>query len=155
MDEVQAMNGTAPAMTQVTDVLRDAIAVRSARYEELAAELAQVKRELANYQKALELIDGTPRVKPGPKAKAAAGTKIGPERLAVIEDSIRDYVNQHGDVEFRQMDIREHMGNGGNGITSGVSSFAFKSLRDNDVIRLARKDGNNLYYRLTRKALAQ
>lgn len=154
-DVTQSPNGSPPAMTQVVDVLRDAIAAHTARRDQLAEELAGVKAELTNYEKALTLLSGEPRVKPGPKPKALAGrtgTRIGSDRLAEIEGSIRDYVNQHGDVEFRQIDIREFTGNT---MTSGVSSFAFKELRDRDVLRVARKDGNNLYYRLTRRALAE
>ena len=156
MDEVHTTNGSSPPMTQVVDVLRDAVAAHAARADQLTEELGAVKRELSNYRKALELIDGThgaQRAKPGPKPKSQqTGTKIGPERLATIERAVRAYVDEHGDVEFRQLDIREYMDNT---ITSGVSSFAFKELRDANVLRVARKDGNNQYYRLTRQALAE
>ena len=152
MDEVQTSpNGSAPPMTQVTDVLRDAIAQRAARVDQLAEELAHVKHELTSYQKALQLIDGTPRAKPGPK-KSAPSTKIGPERLAEVKSAVLEYVQANGDVEFRQIDIREHMGHT---INSGVSSIAFVQLRDADVIRVARKSGVNQYYRVTRQALAE
>jgi hypothetical protein len=157
MDDVQtpSLNGTTPAMTQVTDVLRDAIATHSARVDQLAEELAASKRELTNYQKALALLDGSPRPgKPGrkPAGSSTAGTKIGPERLSEVEQAVRGYVTEHGDVEFRQIDIREYMNNA---ISSGISSMAFKQLREREVIRAARKDGINTYFRLTRTALAE
>ena len=155
MEEVQtSTNGATAPMTQVTDVLRDAIATRAARRDQLAEELAQVKHELANYEKALTLIDGTPRVKSAkPKPAGTSTTKIGPGRLAEVKRAVLDYAQANGgDVEFRQIDIREQMGNT---ITSGLSSLAFAQLREGNVIRVARKDGNNQYYRLTRHALAE
>jgi hypothetical protein len=150
----QEDNGAPPAMAVVVETLRVAIESQAARRDQLATELEQVRRELTKYQKALALIDeaalppAAPKKKPGPKGPS--GTKISPERVAEIEKVIRDWVAEHGDVRFRQVDIRDAMPS----MTSGVSSFAFAALRDSGVLRIAGQEGNNRYYRLTHPALA-
>ena len=54
--------------------------------------------------------------------------------------------------EFRQVDFRASGLEGAN-ITSSISSTVFERLRQENVLRIARQDGNHKFYRLTREAL--
>ena len=69
--------------------------------------------------------------------------------LIQIEASIREYAEHH--EEFRQVDIRT-MPNPPT-TSSGAIATAFEKLRERNVIRLVRKDGNNKIFRLTSAAL--
>ena len=125
------------------------------RRDELAAELAATNARLKRYERALGALaepkDPAPteRRKPGPKPKQGPGprTSIGDERLAQIEAMVRELAAE-GD-EVRQVDVRNRLA----GVNSSTSAIAFEQLRQRNVIRLARQEGNNKYYRLTREAL--
>ena len=172
MDELGAQNGaqtgsTPPAMAIATETIRQAVDELAKQRDTLTEQLAIVKYELGNYQKALALIEAPPPPPPGstpsrrgrpPKSSSSGGanrngTRISGDRLAEVEAAIREYAAEHGgDPEFRQIDIREMVGAG---MTSGVSSLAFAELREREVIRLARKDGNNLYFRMAHGAASE
>jgi hypothetical protein len=116
----------------------------------------KIVTELRTYEKALAALTGEPK-KPGrPKAKAATEStakKVGDERLAAIEQLVREYAEDH--EEFRQVDLRSAYGTlpDGGSFTSGMSAIAFEELRQRNVLRVARVDGNSKFYRLTREAL--
>jgi hypothetical protein len=167
MDELGAQNGaqtgSVPAMALVTETLQRAVDELAKQRDTLTEQLATVKHELGNYQKALALIEApppgsTPRrgrssLKSSSGGANRSGTRISGDRLAEVETAIREYATEHGgDPEFRQIDIREVMGAG---ISSGISSIAFAELREREVIRIARKDGNNLYFRMAHAAATE
>ena len=167
MDELGAQNGaqtgsTPPAMAIATETIRQAVDELAKQRDTLTEQLAIVKYELGNYQKALALLEAPPPPPPGltprkrgrPSSSGAErnGTRISGERLAEVEAAIREYADVNGgDPEFRQIDIRERLG----GLTSGMSSLAFAELREREVIRIARKDGNNLYFRMAHAAASE
>ncbi|HEY1437400.1 MAG TPA: hypothetical protein VGG82_07845 [Casimicrobiaceae bacterium] len=114
----------------------------------LRAEIAERKRELARYERALALLEGEPSAPangssaPAPARKRAKPSKLGEERMAKVEAAIHEFAKDHD--EFRQVDIRTVID-----VTSGTTAMAFEQLRQAGTIRLARKDGNNKWYRLT------
>jgi hypothetical protein len=134
----------------VVEVLRQRIAQRQARVDELHAELAEINPELKRYEKALALLTGegsTPGPKKGGKKREAA-SRVGEERLAPIRAAVLEYARDH--EEFRQVDIRTHMEGR---VTSAVMAPAFEQLRQEGMIRLARQDGLSKWFRLTREAM--
>jgi hypothetical protein len=125
---------------------------RESRIEELRAEIDQLTPALKRYQKALALLTGEDAPAPGRPKGARVRAKpsgVGDERLERVEAGIRDFAKDHD--EFRQVDIRSTV----EGISSSVAATAFETLRQRNVIRLARKDGNNKFYRLTAEALRE
>ena len=134
----------------VVEVLRQRIAQRQARVDELHAELAEINPELKRYERALALLTGeslTPGPKKGAKRREAA-SRVGEERLGPIREAVFEYARDH--EEFRQVDIRTHMGGG---VTSAVMAPAFEQLRQEGMIRLARQEGISKWFRLTREAM--
>jgi DNA-binding transcriptional ArsR family regulator len=139
--------------------IRKEIASRRVRYDELRAELDELTPELRRYEKALALLTGeTAYVKPGPKGgpklkpegkikgKQNTDWNVSDERMEIILNTIRAWADDHD--EFRQTDIRIAVGYDGNTI-----SKAFERLRQAGMIRLARQQGTNKYFRLTRAAM--
>jgi hypothetical protein len=154
-----ANGGSSNIDNQLTKLLREEIAQRKVRVDELQAELDALKPELKRYERVLAQLSDDPAeqtAKPGPKgprgsskgkiAEAAAGKGIGDERLASIREQVLVYAEDH--EEFRQADIRLFMGE----VNSGIMTLAFERLRQDGVIRFARREGNNKYFRLTRPA---
>jgi hypothetical protein len=143
-------NGTTPAADKralARDALRAQIEEIREEHTALEARLRAITPELRSYEKALALISDDPAdqpkpSKPGPKVKVRAEpSKIGEDRLEVIKQAIRA-IAEHRD-EFRQVDVRERTG-----LSSSVTATAFEQLRQDNVIRFARKDGNNKFFRL-------
>ena len=115
---------------------------------------AQIVNELRTYEKALQALQSEPRKAGRPKGQARpVPSKLSDERIAEIDAIVREYAVDH--EEFRQVDVRSAHGKleGGGTFTSGMSAMAFEELRQRNVIRVARQDGNSKYYRLTREAL--
>lgn len=148
-------NGTAP-LTEAEPIiaqLRDLVEVRQAALAEHDEKRAQIVNELRTYEKALQALYGEPR-KTRPKGQSRAiPSKLSDERVNEIETIIREYAVDH--EEFRQVDLRSAHGElpSGGTLTSGMSATAFEILRQRNVIRVARQDGNSKFYRLTREAL--
>lgn len=146
-------NGT-DVDTQFLDELRARVAERRARVDALEAQLQALKPELRRYESALRLLSGEqvdtaidkPRQSRSKGVKTQSGTSIGPERLEAIERAVREYARDH--EEFRQVDVRAVYD-----MTSSVSATAFEILRQRNVLRVARVDGNSKFYRLTREAI--
>jgi DNA-binding transcriptional ArsR family regulator len=132
--------------------LESMIATRKARHDELQAQLEEITPELRRYQRALALIKGEspqagrPSTK-GTKTHYGKTTGVSEERVEQVMGAIRKLAETND--EFRQVDVR-----GVVDVTSGVSAMAFEALRQRGIIRLARQEGNNKFYRLTREALA-
>jgi hypothetical protein len=115
----------------------------------------KIVTELRTYEKALAALTGEPKKAGRPKTKPveSVAKKVGDERLAAIEQLVREYAEDH--EEFRQVDLRSAYGTlpDGGTFTSGMSAIVFEELRQRNVLRVARVDGNSKYYRLTREAL--
>jgi hypothetical protein len=121
----------------------------------------QLTTELRQAEKALAAFQGEPRKAGRPKQPSEPGQArpkgLSDERLVEIEAVIREYAQEH--EEFRQVDVRSAYGTlpSGASFTSGMAAIAFERLRQEpyNVLRFARKDGNNKYFRLTaREAVA-
>lgn len=137
--------------SDVVDAVRRHIDVRRERAEELQSELAVVLPELKRYERALQLLlNETPPPKPVGRPPVLLGrsksTRISREKVEEIKATILAYAADH--EEFRQIDIRTILDTNSNRM-----STAFDILRQENVIRFARRDGNNKYYRLTAEAL--
>jgi len=122
-----------------------------ARERKLLDELDVLTPQLRRYEKALKVLEGEPiragrPPKDATKKRATRPNKIGPEKLGQIREAVLEFADTH--EEFRQVDIRGVMD-----VTSGVTAIAFEMLRQENLIRFARQDGNNKWYRLTREAL--
>lgn len=155
-NEAPASNGSAETTPEAVRLLREMIATRRTRAELLRAQLAEIEPELKRYERALALIldepppPGPGRGRPpgGGKATRDKPSGLSAERLARVEEAVRNYAAEHD--EFRQVDIRTVID-----VTSGVTALAFEDLRQKGIIRLARAEGNNKWFRLTREALRE
>jgi hypothetical protein len=153
-----ASNGApAPSVRErVAEQLRAAIAELVDRRDDLAAELAGVNGEIKMLERSLApLAPPDPnKTRPGRPPKADGDpvrkkpAKVGPERMARVEAVVRELGK--GDAEFRQVDVREQTG-----LTSSIMTSAFRQLREDDVVRLARREGINQWFKLTRPALRE
>ena len=134
------------------------VAVHAVERDRLKARLAEIEPEIRQAEKALAALRGEPLGNPQGKRGRPPGSgrvpaderaiSIGDDRVDMIAEAIRAYAEDH--EEFRQVDIR-----GVIDVTSGTSAQAFEVLRRRNVIRLARQDGNNKWYRLTREAMRE
>jgi len=152
-------NGVVPDVIdeqQIIDSLRGAIAARTAYRDELVAEATRIGLEIRRYERALAplLNEDKPRKdRPASAPKRTKGIKvgtgsIGEERVKEIEDAILDYASDHD--EFRQVDVRGRIG-----YSSSVMSQGFEALRQTGVIRFARREGSQKFFRLTTEGLAK
>jgi DNA-binding transcriptional ArsR family regulator len=153
-------NGAVPASKreQIALQLEELIDESRERETVLRAELTEVSGEIKSYEQALTRLRGqssTPSPKPRKRAATSAdqtpGTSVGPERLAKLDAAVRQFARDH--EEFRQIDFRSSPLS--EGMSSSVSSTVFEVLRQKNVLRLARRDGNHKYYRLTAEALSE
>lgn len=145
-------NGSAHTISGREDLLertRALAGVVSARRDELRAELAEVDNELRAYEKVIAALDpdAAPRRKPPePAPKRPTPARVGPERLAEIEEAVRRIALDKGEVV--QKDVSD-----ATGYSSAVTSAAFGQLREANVIRIAsRGPGTRKSYKLTRPA---
>jgi hypothetical protein len=127
---------------------------RRRRIDELEAELAEQRPQLKRDERVIALLTGAEPTGPGRPAGAKSkvrdnASRIGPETLATIEAAIRNYAADH--EEFRQVDIRK-MPNAPVDKSSQMA-VAFEQLREQNVIRFVRQDGNAKVFRLTREAV--
>jgi hypothetical protein len=149
-------NGSQPLveLPQIIATLRWAIQARQEQADVLRMQLDELNKEIRRYERALAPLVNEPssltksRAKPGPKPSPRT-RGIGDERLAQIERTILDYARDH--EEFRQVEIRSLMPSLG----SGAMAIAFEQLRQDGVIRFARKDGNSKVFRLTNQAVTE
>jgi hypothetical protein len=148
-------NGTAPSpqAEPIIAQLRELVDNRQDALMQHDLVRDQIVAELRTYEKALAALQGATR-KAKPKGQArTAPSKLSDERLAEIESIVREYATDH--EEFRQVDIRSAHGTlpSGGTLSSGMSALAFEELRQRNVLRVARVEGNSKFYRLTREAL--
>lgn len=149
-------SATTNATKLAAEALLPALEALDVEHEALSARLAAIGPERKHLRKIYDQLTGAtpPPGTPGRKPKAVTNqpvaksgkTKIGEERLAAIKNAI---VKMPSD-EFRQVDVRNTLP----GINSSVTAVAFEQLRQDGWMRLARKEGNNKYYRLTPMGLA-
>lgn len=154
-------NGSVAEEERIIVELRASIEIRRARVTELRSEIDEIMPSLKRYERALQLLTGEEPVHKGPGRPAsagkskykpiaeqvAAGKGISEERLAAIMEAVYKLAEDRD--EFRQVDVRTMLD-----IPSNVASLGFEALRQKGEIRLARAEGNNKWYRLTREALA-
>jgi hypothetical protein len=123
--------------------------------QSLRERLAEVNDVVSRYERAVRALTGekaptpTPRT-PGKRVREHP-SGVGEERLDRIREIVLEYAADH--EEFRQVDIRTQPGLEGAMVTSSVMTTAFNRLRQENVIRLARQEGNSKWFRLTREAL--
>jgi hypothetical protein len=122
--------------------------------EVIAARVKAIEPELKRYEKALALL--LDQVPPSPLRGRPRGQRVrekpaglSEERVVEWERAIRAYAEHH--EEFRQVDVRATMT--GTVSKSSVAAMACEVLRQRNVIRIARVQGNSKYYRLTREAM--
>ena len=122
----------------------------------LNTEIAEIDNEIKSFRQAAQRLRGEPLIKQsppgskrGPYKQREGGTKLGQEAVDRIRDAVLLFARDHD--EFRQIDIRNmpHAPT----TKSSVTATGFEKLRQEGLIRLARKDGNNKFYRLTTEGL--
>jgi hypothetical protein len=137
----------------------------------LAERSDAIRTEMKRYAAALRALTGEPK-SPGPKsARVGSGvkfastrlesgeivrtrsggtrntSKIGPEMYDAIKGKTLEIASHM--EEFRQIDVRSAMG--GSAGKSSTMSLAFERMRQENIIRFARQDGIQKYFRLTRE----
>jgi hypothetical protein len=155
--------GTTHPDAEVITLLQSQVNARQVRIDELEVELRALTTEQRRYSKALAYLTGeTPVAKPGPKGPRAdkpvatktGGVKgLGAEKFAALRAAVMDYASDH--EEFRQIDIRNIPGLEPSLTKSSMTATGFEALRQEGVIRLARQEGINKWYRLTRETLRE
>lgn len=125
------------------------------REHALELQLAEVKNDLKTFEQSLRRLRGEPLIKhPGRSrttpANPGSKTRVSEERVEMIRQAIFRYAEDH--EEFRQVDIRSMME--GTLANSSVMAMAFERLRQDNVIRFARQDGNAKMFRLTRQTVS-
>lgn len=137
----------------IAATLVNEIARRRVRIDELEQELALLTPEVKRYERALALITNeTPPAKTGPKPKTATTPdkkRLSDSAYKEIHDAVIRFAADH--EEFRQVDVRVANGDTGH-FRSSTLALGFEALRQNNILRFARQEGNNKYFRLTRAA---
>lgn len=167
MTEVQEGTIQANGRVRAADVaqqLEALIADRRQVLAEIDEQRDKIVVALRSYERALQALtdpDSITRRRRASKpaktdqaqSKRTNATRMSPKRLQEVEAYVRDYAKDHD--EFRQVDLRSAHGTFADGATfsSGQSALAFEKLRERNIIRVSRIDGNSKYYRLTRQAL--
>jgi hypothetical protein len=136
------------------DVIRVLAAKRDLAYDRLrdiAYEVTAMQELIKRYDRAIRALTNEPsqRGRLPTKQLKAKPKGIGPERMETIKDAVLAYAEDH--EEFRQVDIRGVVPSAL--ASSSVMAVAFEMLRQDNVIRLARKVGNQRYFRLTNAML--
>jgi hypothetical protein len=152
-------NGDAPVPPQVEHIaaqLRELVAASQTALAQHDLVRDQLVADVRNAEKALTALQGGTGKAGRPKAQGQSRpvpSKLSDERLSEIEAVVREYAEDH--EEFRQVDVRSAYGKlpGGGTLTSGMSAMAFEELRQRNVLRVARVEGNSKFYRLTREQL--
>jgi len=146
-----------PASEQDTILVALQKRVNKLRREErdLKERLSIISPELVRFEKALKVLRGEPltgvKGQGNPKTQARIKhniSRIGPNKLEEIRKAVLKLADAN--EEFRQVDLRAVYD-----IGSSQAAVAFEMLRQENTIRLARKSGNNKYFRLTREALTR
>jgi hypothetical protein len=124
------------------------------RHAAIAAQVAGAAEQVKRWEKVVRDLDPEPPASKPAKAPAKAPpSRMGPARLGRIVAVIRDLAGPDGENEFRQVDVRNAIEDPT--ITSGITTNAFRQLRDDQVIRFTHKEGINQFFALTRKEIAK
>jgi hypothetical protein len=146
--------------------LQAIVSDKELRLELLAKQDQEIRGELKRYAAALRALTGEAKAPAKPKGKQftstrlesgeivrsrAGGTrntsKIGPEMYDAIKSKTLEIAGHM--EEFRQIDVRSALG--GTAGKSSTMSLAFERMRQENIIRFARQDGIQKYFRLTRE----
>jgi hypothetical protein len=132
---------------RLIEELQEEVVARLKLIEDLQTEITRAREDAHSYVRALAALSGEPRrVAKPPQRKGATGLGISAQKLDLVVTTIRNITAEQD--EFRQIDVRQRTD-----MRSGETALAFRSLRADGVIRLARQQGNNKYFALTREAL--
>jgi hypothetical protein len=160
----QSINGDGedPFLTE----FRQRVTALAARADALHAQWQQASADAKRYERALALMTGeaSPPARPGPGRARQKGTihaaaprgghaSIGEDKLAEVKANLIKFITDSELDEFRQVDFRRSAA--GEGIRSGTAATAFEILRQQGFLRLARADGNQKFFRLTREGLRE
>lgn len=136
---------------------RDQALAQEAEVEAAKAKLAETNAVLKRYEDTRRRLLGEPKpesVKRRSRARVsedAPRMRVAAERMAEIEAFVLAYAADH--EEFRQIDVRSAPGSPIS--NSSAATTAFEQLRQDGIIRFARKEGNNKWFRLTAAGAAK
>jgi hypothetical protein len=155
------MNAMDPSnLDDVIAGLRSVVETHAAKRAALKAELDKAELEYKRASRALRLLTGesAPMGRPKkpasidqPRKKRSVPAGFSPERVEKIRQAILEYARDH--EEFRQVDIRTMPGIDPSVTKSSYMALGFEALRQQGMIRLARAEGINKWFRLTREAM--
>lgn len=135
---------------------RQRLTAARARHEQIKRDLADAGETVKRWEKVVRDLDPDPPAGTGPSVgrakRTAHPTGVGAARLAQIETVIREITTGDLEHEFRPTDIRARLADSDRPISSGAVSQALLKLRESQVVRFSRREGNSHYYRLTRVA---
>jgi len=134
------------------DVIQVLVTKRDGANDELQRlmDQAHTQAELVKrYERAIRVLTGETPKPSKPASKPATKTKLSQERVEAIKTAVLEYAQEND--EFRQVDIRGVVDE--SLAKSTVMALAFEILRQDGVIRLARREGNNKWFRLTSEML--
>ena len=152
-------NGAAPASARerIAAELESEIAALLKRERHLELELAEIKTDRKSFEQSLSRLRGEPLIKhPG---RVGRPPKDGPRSTSGLSDAIVEEVRlailrfAEDHDEFSQVNIRTMPDSPTE--SSSKMAIAFERLRQDGVIRLARKDGNQKFFRLTSASLRE
>jgi hypothetical protein len=131
--------------------LRQQIANLRRQERDLRIQAATMSSQIKRYERALKVLQpGQQPAKPIAKRLRPSSdpTRIGTERMERIREVVLEYAQTH--EEFRQVDIRGLID-----INSSSAAVAFERMRQENMIRLARREGVAKWYRLTHETLSE
>jgi hypothetical protein len=148
-------------MDDVISNLRTAVVALEKQRDELQEQLTEADAEFKRAERALKVLLGE-RLGAGGRPKNGESKRIrevpsglSEERIGELKAAIIRFVKEQDVEEFRQVDIRSQPGVSAAVARSNVMANGFRILREDGFLRLARQDGNNKWFRLTREALTQ
>jgi hypothetical protein len=145
-----------------TAPLRERLAALTAQRDELQVQMDEITPQVRRYEKAILALEGKPLGNPqgprnrdrddldSPPQRQGKGRRppISEARVDEIEAAVRQIASERDDVT--QVQVRSVTGH-----NSSITALAFEVLRQRNVLRLARRQGNLKVYRLTHEAMAQ
>jgi hypothetical protein len=148
--------------------LQSYVRAKELELQVLAERSDSIRAEMKRYAGALRALTGEPgpkkvgsgvkfastRLESGEIVRTRSGgtrstSKIGPEMYESIKSKTLEIAADN--EEFRQIDVRTALG--GAAGKSSTMSLAFERMRQENIIRFARQDGIQKYFRLTREQI--
>jgi hypothetical protein len=146
-------NGNAPTFDEdrVIAMVEQELERCDSEHGQLLMRANMLRKQMTRYRRMLAILrDESPKPKPkqnmDPRAREKRASKLGYDKLDEIRSATLAYASEHD--EFSQVDIRATTGYG-----SSVMATAFERLRQEGVIRFARKEGTRKWFRLTQDAI--